>query len=301
MRQTLLLCLLALTILLGGCTTGQPDKLEYIGADSAKAAAVEAAGVPMNQAAFSGVDMGTREGLDYYHVEFTADGQTYRYDVDALTGTVIEAQGPPADTASPGTENPPAESQSTQIPEGSLVTDADTYGPGTQSPPVQPSQETQGSAGGERKAISVDEAKSAALAHAGLTADQVTFVKSGLDWDDGQETYDLEFYTNDYREFDYDVDPYTGEVLSFDHDAEYYIPPAAPSSGGSITADEAKAKALSQVPGATASDIWEFSVDYENGRLEYEGKIYYNHMEYEFEIDGYSGAIRSWEVESIYD
>ena len=24
-------------------------------------------------------------------------------------------------------------------------------------------------------------------------------------------------------------------------------------------------------------------------------------MEYEFEIDGYSGAIRSWESESIYD
>ncbi|MBP3486562.1 MAG: PepSY domain-containing protein, partial [Oscillospiraceae bacterium] len=59
--------------------------------------------------------------------------------------------------------------------------------------------------------------------------------------------------------------------------------------------------ALAQVPGATVDNIREFGVDYDDGRLEYEGKIYYDHMEYEFEIDGYSGAIRSWDVESVYD
>lgn len=36
----------------------------------------------------------------------------------------------------------------------------------------------------------------------------------------------------------------------------------------------------------------------DDGRLEYEGTIYYNGVEYEFSIDGYSGAIRSWEVDS---
>ena len=35
--------------------------------------------------------------------------------------------------------------------------------------------------------------------------------------------------------------------------------------------------------------------------MEYEGSILYNGMEYEFEIDGYSGAIRNWEAESWYD
>ena len=55
------------------------------------------------------------------------------------------------------------------------------------------------------------------------------------------------------------------------------------------------------VPGATAADIREFETDHDDGRLEYEGKIYYNKMEYEFEIDGYSGAIRDWDVESIFD
>jgi len=68
-----------------------------------------------------------------------------------------------------------------------------------------------------------------------------------------------------------------------------------------ITEEQAREIALSQVPGATVDNIREFDVDYDDGCLEYEGKILYGRMEYEFEIDGYSGAIRSWEVESIYD
>lgn len=68
-----------------------------------------------------------------------------------------------------------------------------------------------------------------------------------------------------------------------------------------LTKEEAKQIALAQVPGASESDIREFEIDYDDGRLEYEGSIYFGEMEYEFEIDGYSGAIRSWEVESIYD
>ena len=42
-------------------------------------------------------------------------------------------------------------------------------------------------------------------------------------------------------------------------------------------------------------------LDWDDGRAEYEVKIYYGTMEYEFEIDAYSGAIISRDVESIYD
>ena len=73
------------------------------------------------------------------------------------------------------------------------------------------------------------------------------------------------------------------------------------NSNKAISAGEAKKKALAQVPGAKMSDIVEFETDRDDGRIEYEGKIYYDHMEYEFEIDGYSGAIRNWEVEAIHD
>lgn len=74
---------------------------------------------------------------------------------------------------------------------------------------------------------------------------------------------------------------------------------AAPSvsTTTAITADEAKELALAKVPGASASDIREFEVDYDDGRTEYEGKIIYSGTEYEFEIDAGSGQFLSWEEE----
>ena len=149
---------------------------------------------------------------------------------------------------------------------------------------------------GQSAAITEDDAKNAALAHAGLTADQVSFARAHQDWDDGRLVYDVEFYTADYQEYDYEIDALTGAVLSYDYDAEYYG--GQSGTGTTITAEEAKAMALAKVPGATEADIWEFSTDRDDGRIEYEGEIIYDGMKYEFEIDGYSGTIRSWEAEA---
>ena len=66
-----------------------------------------------------------------------------------------------------------------------------------------------------------------------------------------------------------------------------------------LTEQKAKELALGQVPGAAESDIYGFKVDHDDGRTVYEGKIVYNGMEYEFEIDAFSGAIRGWEAEPL--
>lgn len=145
--------------------------------------------------------------------------------------------------------------------------------------------------------LTAEDAKAKALAHAGLAAADVTFIKAELDRDDGRLVYDVEFYTADNKEYDYEIDAATGDVVNFDYDVEHYAPPAA---SGTISAEDAKALALAQVPGAAASDIREFETDRDDGRVEYEGKIVYGGMEYEFEIDGYSGAIRSWEAEPLH-
>lgn len=293
MKHAFLLCILVLA--LAGCGAQQSGKVEYIGAEAAKGRALEAAGLTASQLEFSGTDMGTRNNVDYYQVSFAANGKSYQYYIDALTGTVIDSQISGTEQ-SPDSEQMPDATSTTQAPKDSLITDS--YAPANRSVQSAVSSPQTSAAGPE--IISKEEAKKAALYHAGVSADQVTFVKAELDRDDGRQHYEVEFYTADYREFDYDIDPHTGAVLSYDHDAEYYTPPAS-SSGTEITADKAKALALAQVPGATLNDIREFSIDYDDGRLEYEGTIYYNKMEYEFEIDGYSGAIRGWEVESIYD
>ncbi len=156
--------------------------------------------------------------------------------------------------------------------------------------------------------ISEEEARQIALSHAGLTANQVTFIKTEMDRDDGRINYDIEFYTADYKEYDYEIDPYTGKILDYDYDAEYYHADSAPATDqtgaateNTVTEDAAKQIALDQVPGAAAKDIVKFEKDYDNGRLVYEGEIHYEKKEYDFEIDGATGKILEWDAEPLLD
>ena len=268
---------LALTGCGGGTAGGQA---EYIGIDAAKAVALEAAGVAEDDAVFSTAGLDKRNGMDYYAVDFTAGGQSYEYDIDAVTGVVIDS------SSGGGTAEIPAAGDD----------DGTASAPAAASPSPSAGQTT----GGQAAAVTEEQARETALSHAGLTADQVTFVRSELDRDDGRLMYDVEFYTSDYKEYDYEIDAATGEILSYDYDAEGYSYQPNATPGTAITAEQARAIALAEVPGAAESDIYEFETDRDDGRLEYEGKIIYNNTEYEFTIDGYSGAIREWDAEPFH-
>ena len=268
---------LALTGCGGGTAGGQA---EYIGIDAAKAVALEAAGVAEDDAVFSTAGLDKRNGMDYYAVDFTAGGRSYEYDIDAVTGVVIDS------SSGGGTAETPAAGDD----------DGTASAPAAASPSPSAGQTT----GGQAAAVTEEQARETALSHAGLTADQVTFVRSKLDRDDGRLMYDVEFYTSDYKEYDYEIDAATGEILSYDYDAEGYSYQPNATPGTAITAEQARAAALAEVPGAAESDIYEFETDRDDGRLEYEGKIIYNNTEYEFTIDGYSGAIREWDAEPFH-
>ena len=291
-RKKLMISAAALSLLvLAGCS--KDGMAGYIGTAEAKNVALENAGLTASQVKFTDVELDDKNGTHYYQVEFTADGKEYEYDIDALTGAIIESKLPAGAQAQQNT----ASNNNTA---GNTTPDTNTAGSSNTN--NNTSNNTSSGTGTASAALTADQAKDKALAHAGLKANQVNFVKSKLDWDDGRQVYDVEFYTSDYKEYDYEIDASTGEVVSYDFDAEGYAHPATGNGqSGTITADQAKEKALSQVPGATVSDIREFETDYDDGRLQYEGKIYYNGMEYEFEIDGYSGAIRNWDAESMFD
>ena len=183
--------------------------------------ALAAAGVSADDASFTTAGLDRRNGTDFYAVDFTAGGENYEYDIDAVTGVIISSQssaaqggdltgGDDGQAASPGTDNP---QDPTPAPAGQNPTSNPTTAP-SQAPSRNPATQSPDAYIGEERA------KEIALEHAGLAAGDVTFLKTRLDRDDG--------------------------------------------------------------------------------RLEYEGKIIYNGMEYEFEIDGYSGSIRSWESEPTY-
>ena len=165
--------------------------------------------------------------------------------------------------------------------------------------------------------ITEEEAKNIALSHAQVGSDQVAYIFAKEDFDDGRFVYDVEFFTTDYKEYDYEINKEDGTILSFDFDAEHSYDWEAWRNGGqtrpaarpqgtrpeaSITADQAKETALKQA-GLEASQVSyiEAHQDYDDGRVLYEGKFFYNNMEYEFEVDGTTGMLTDWDVESIYD
>ena len=53
--------------------------------------------------------------------------------------------------------------------------------------------------------------------------------------------------------------------------------------------------------GATEKDVYEWKLDYADGRPEHEGKIIYGGMEYEFTINAATGTVTEWDVESVHD
>ena len=258
---------------LAGC--GKPvqkssTQMGYIGEDAAKNMAVTAAQVDTANASFSGVSLDEKDGIAYYGVDFTAAGTTYHNASDALSGAVIESSSGTAQTT--GT--------------------TDTTG-------------TSGTTGASQTGT-VDEAraKQIALEHAGVSESDTTFLMAKQDYENGTLVYEVEFYVAATgTEYDYEIDAATGEVRSFDYDAENYTAGQQnTASGTNETKSEAEIRsiALAKVPGATENDI-RMNLDRDDGKLRYEGKIIYEGMEYDFEIDAYSGAIQEWDAESVFD
>jgi len=213
-----------------------------------------------------------------------------------------ESADSPAESAAAPTQESakPAESVAAPNETGTPTEPVAPPAKSTSSPSVSTTPET------KPTVISEEAAKEAALTHAGLSAEEVTFTKCKLEYDDGRQIYDVEFITSDYQEYDYEIDAQTGTVLSYDYDAthhedKHHASSTGGNSGNIISADRAKEIALAQVPGATIDNIVEFEMDSDDGRTEYEGKIIYDGIEYEFEIDAYNETIRSWDAESIYE
>ena len=146
--------------------------------------------------------------------------------------------------------------------------------------------------------IGVERAKEIALKDAGLSASQVSFVRAGLDWDNGRMEYEVEFW-KDNVEYDYEIDAYTGTILHSDRDIEGYSIPA--QSSADIGADRAKEIALDHAGvSASKATFVRAHLDYEDGRRVYDVEFYSGSKEYDYEIDAASGDILSWDYDAEY-
>lgn len=243
----------------------------YIGIDAAKEAALAAAGISSDQVSFSSAGLDNKNGTFYYEINFSENGIEYEYDIDAITGVVIEEKKETESAAEAASQ-----------PETS-----------------QPSDAVSSQAQSSSSAITEEKARSIALSHAGLTEENVSFVKVKKDFDDGISVFEVEFYSSDGVEYQYDINADTGSIINYDQ--ENKTSPSAgnsSSSSGTVSEDQAKQSVLERIPGASAADIYLY-LDSDDGRLEYEGQVIYDNTKYEFKVDAYSGSITEWEAESI--
>lgn len=66
-------------------------------------------------------------------------------------------------------------------------------------------------------AISREEAEKIALEHAGFTGDQIKYLHTEYEIDDGRPQYEVSFH-QDRWEYDYEIDAETGAIISFEKD-----------------------------------------------------------------------------------
>lgn len=267
---------LLLAAALAGCgNTPAANQTAKISMEQAQTAALDAANIEAVDADISSATLSEVAGVICYKVEFTSGDHAYSYSINAENGEVLEASYRDKNAA-------PADS-----------TQTDTPASGATTTPAQITPSTSTSTG------AVDEAKAQeiALAHAGVNAADATITKSKLDYDDGRQVYELEWYANGAK-YDYEIAVATGEIVNSGYEAKTVV-----GTGNSATVSEATAKqtALARVSGATAANIYKFKLDFDDGRWEYEGEIRYGTMEYDFTIDANTGALLEWDMESIYD
>lgn len=228
--------------------------------------ALSDAGLKENQVNDLTAKYRTENGLSFYTVTFTSGSYTYEYRVNAVDGSILQAD------------------------RNAVTQEAET---GT----------TTGSQTTTTKKITKAKAKSIALKHAGVSASKATFVKAKLDYEDGRRVYEIEFYSGN-TEYDYEILASNGKIISFDKDIENYkIPRKNTSSSTYIGKAKAKSIALKDAGvSASSATFTKTKLDYEDGIRVYEIEFYTNSAEYEYEISAKTGKIRDMDVEHFdYD
>ena len=156
--------------------------------------------------------------------------------------------------------------------------------------------------------ITMEQAQEIALKHAKLTSDQVSFIKTDTESENGIEVYNIEFsYEN--KEYDYKINSANGEIVEYDSDIEDYditqqqatkenksvTPNNQNSNNSKITVEKAKEISLKHANLKDNQVVFDKTeMDYDNGVQVYDIEFHYNNIEYNYEIDANTGNILSY-------
>ena len=277
--------------------------------EEARDIALADAGVAREEAVFTEAKQDMERGVPVFEFKFYGGNVEYEYEINGQTGAVYSKKTttyvsqdpagtpPPVQTAPPASQPPASQPPATQPPATQPpATAKPTPAPATQPPATQAPRPTQPS----NSFIGSDAAKQAALADAGVSAGDARFTKVRMDYEDGVPVYEVEFYTATH-EYDYEIHAQNGSVFHKEVEAHQtssgnHHGGTGTQTGADIGAEAAKNAALNHA-GCAAGDVVFTKVerDYDDGWLVYEIEFYKGGLEYEFEIDGTSGAVLKFE------
>ena len=247
-----------ISISLMGCSNSEVLNNKTVTIDEAKEIALKYAGVTSDQVSFIKAEMDLDNGIQKYDIEFYHGSKEYDYEINSTNGEIIKYDY--------------------DIEYNNNVNNTNNINSAVN--------------------ISEEQAKEIALKHAGVTSDQVSFIKVEMDLDNGIQKYDIEFYHGS-KEYDYEINSANGEIIKYDYDIEYNNNVNNTNninSAVNISEEQAKEIALKHA-GVTSNQVSFIKVemDLDNGIKKYDIEFYYNNIEYSYEIDTNTGDILSYE------
>lgn len=311
--------------------------------DEAVEIALADAGLKLSDVKVVKQELDLEDGVSVYDIEFAAGNTEYEYEIDSNTGKVFFSKNTvyANDVTAPNTANGTEQSDKTAANPDNTgntgnKTDAGNTGStgssgnkvntgsagntgstgGNSSKPTSAAQANGGANQNKPAAsqISLEEAKKAALANAGLSASQVKFIKAAKDYEDGIAVYEIEFYTSTQK-YEYEIKASDGSVYKKEVEplraggsssgSAANTTANSGSQGGSasgsasyIGVDRAKSIALNHA-GFSASDVTfvKAKLDHDDGYAVYEIEFYKGTTEYEYTINAVSGKIMDYEYE----
>lgn len=234
----------------------------------------------------------------HYEIELRLVGpKEFDYKIDAYTGEVLQG---PADILNSAAQAGSQDNAAQDPVQTSPVQTAPIQTAPTQTTPVQPAPapSASGTPASSSGSVSEEEAKSIAYTHAGVQASEVSQLKCKLDWDDGVQVYEIEFWAGNV-EYEYEILVSNGSIHKAEQDHDNNYPSsgssAGSSSGGShhtaCIGDNAAKEAAFRHAGVSASSASriECELDWDDGVYEVEFRV--DGVEYKYEINASTGAV----------
>ena len=270
-----------------------------VGEQSARETAFAHAGVSQDDVLSLEVKKSTEDGVAVYEVQFTTADRSYDYDVEQSSGEIVKSSFQPLAggqaSANDGAEKDQTSSQAaaavSQASDGAQSS-AQTGTAASQTSGQQPSGGQSTSTG-----ITEDEAKAIALQDAGVSESDVVFVRVERDRDDGRSCMTWSSMPAIRSTITRSTAP-TRDLVS-----RISTLNPTPSPAGTARSSPWRRPGTWCLPRCPAlpprmcASPW----TRDDGRQTYEGELYYNQMEYEFEMDASTGNFIEWSAEAGID